>query len=224
MNTPAVWRSVRTHAAAKVDGMAHAGMDDIEIPAFLRKAADGADTPALPSPQPISKAYSPPPDTTVSAPAPTPVRTPPPAPSKQALPPDYWQQQRQHTYSNTFTQLSVVLQSLDAPNNPLVDLLQQFNTQAYGKNFRAALSVSLGTARTAFMADFVLHHAKALGSPALVWAVLLLWLADEKGLPLDRHARRLLEAELVSVDSSAKSSLITGLEGALSSRGEDKAA
>jgi Ca-activated chloride channel family protein len=225
MNTPAVWRSVRTHAAAKVDGMAHAGMDDIEIPAFLRKAADGADTPALPSPKPISKAYSPPPDTTVSAPAPTPVRTPPPAPSKQALPPDYWQQQRQNTYSNTFTQLSVVLQSLDAPNNPLVDLLQQFNTQAYGKrSFRAALSVSLGTARTAFMADFVLHHAKALGNPALVWAVLLLWLADEKGLPLDRHARRLLEVELANVDSSAQSSLITGLEGALSSRGEDKAA
>jgi hypothetical protein len=156
---------------------------------------------------------------------PAPVRTPPPAPTKQALPPDYWQQQRQRTYSNTFTQLSVVLQSLDAPNNPLVDLLQQFNTQAYGKrSFRAALSVSLGTARTAFMADFVLHHAKALGSPAVVWAVLLLWVADEKGLPLDRHARRLLEVELASVDSSAKSSLITSLEGALSSRGEDKAA
>lgn len=40
MNTPAVWRSSRTHAAARVDGMANAGMDDIEIPAFLRKQAD----------------------------------------------------------------------------------------------------------------------------------------------------------------------------------------
>jgi cell division protein FtsZ len=38
--TPAVWRSSRTHAAARVDGMASAGMDDIEIPAFLRKQAD----------------------------------------------------------------------------------------------------------------------------------------------------------------------------------------
>ena len=223
--TPSVWRSSRTHAAARVDNMANAGMNDIEIPAFLRKAADGADTPALASPKPISKAYSPPPDTTVSAPVPTPVRPPPPAPTQQVLPPDYWQQQRQRTYSNTFTQLSMVLQSLDAPNNPLVDLLQQFNTQAYGKrSFRAALSVSLGTARTAFMADFVLHHAKALGSPALVWAVLLLWLADEKSLPLDQHARRLLEVKLTNVDSSAKTSLITSLEGALSSRGEDKAA
>ena len=225
MNTPSVWRSSRSHAAAKIDKMANAGMDDIEIPAFLRKAADSADTPALPSPKPIIMAYNPPPDTTESAPVPTPVSTTTPAPTKQAMPPDYWQQQRERSYSNPFTQLSAVLQSLDALNNPLVDLLQKFNAQAYGKrSFRAALSASLGTARTAFMADFVLHHAKALGSPALVWAVLLLWLADEKSLPLDRHARRLLEAELVSVDSSAKTSLITGLEGALSSRGEDKAA
>lgn len=227
VNTPSVWRSSRTHAAAKANGMANAGMDDIEIPAFLRKSAGGEETPALPSPapKPIIKAYSPPTDTTALTAVPTTVRTPPPTPTQQALPPDYWQQQRQRTYSNTFTQLSTVLQSLDAPNNPLVDLLQQFNTQAYGKrSFRAALSVSLGTARTAFMADFVLHHAKALGSPALVWAVLLLWLADEKGLPLDRHARRLLDVELASVDSSAKSGLIAGLQGPLSSRGEDKAA
>ena len=40
MTTPAVWRTSRTHAAARVDGMSSAGMDDIEIPAFLRKQAD----------------------------------------------------------------------------------------------------------------------------------------------------------------------------------------
>jgi cell division protein FtsZ len=40
LNTPSVWRTNRTQAAAKVDGMASAGMDDIEIPAFLRKQAD----------------------------------------------------------------------------------------------------------------------------------------------------------------------------------------
>jgi len=40
VNVPAYWRSNRTHAAARVDGMANAGMDDIEIPAFLRKQAD----------------------------------------------------------------------------------------------------------------------------------------------------------------------------------------
>ena len=40
LNVPAYWRNNRTHAAARVDGMANAGMDDIEIPAFLRKQAD----------------------------------------------------------------------------------------------------------------------------------------------------------------------------------------
>jgi cell division protein FtsZ len=40
LNTPSVWRTNRTQAADKVNGMSSAGMDDIEIPAFLRKQAD----------------------------------------------------------------------------------------------------------------------------------------------------------------------------------------
>jgi len=39
MGTPAVWRG-RTSAAAKVDALSNGGMDDYEIPAFLRKQAD----------------------------------------------------------------------------------------------------------------------------------------------------------------------------------------
>ena len=38
LNTPSVWRNGR--AAAKVDALASNGMDEIEIPAFLRKQAD----------------------------------------------------------------------------------------------------------------------------------------------------------------------------------------
>jgi cell division protein FtsZ len=40
VNVLAYWRNNRTHAATRVDGMSAAGMDDIEIPAFLRKQAD----------------------------------------------------------------------------------------------------------------------------------------------------------------------------------------
>jgi len=40
MNTPSVWRSGRTQAAQKVDALASNGMDELEIPAFLRKQAD----------------------------------------------------------------------------------------------------------------------------------------------------------------------------------------
>ncbi|MEY4756821.1 MAG: hypothetical protein RJA34_1719 [Pseudomonadota bacterium] len=41
LNTPSVWRTRdRTSAAQKVDALASGGMDDYEIPAFLRKQAD----------------------------------------------------------------------------------------------------------------------------------------------------------------------------------------
>lgn len=38
--TPSVWRTNRTAAAARVDALSNAGMDDFEIPAFLRKQVD----------------------------------------------------------------------------------------------------------------------------------------------------------------------------------------
>jgi len=37
---PSVWRTNRTQAAARVDALSSGGMDDFEIPAFLRKQAD----------------------------------------------------------------------------------------------------------------------------------------------------------------------------------------
>jgi len=41
MSTPSVWRTARSQsAAAKVEALSSNGMDEIEIPAFLRKQAD----------------------------------------------------------------------------------------------------------------------------------------------------------------------------------------
>ena len=40
MAVPSVWRTNRTQAAARVDALSNGGMDDFEIPAFLRKQAD----------------------------------------------------------------------------------------------------------------------------------------------------------------------------------------
>ena len=40
MTSPTVWRTNRTQAAARVDALSSGGMDDYEIPAFLRKQAD----------------------------------------------------------------------------------------------------------------------------------------------------------------------------------------
>jgi cell division protein FtsZ len=40
LDTPAVWRSSRESAAARVSALEESGMDRLEIPAFLRKQAD----------------------------------------------------------------------------------------------------------------------------------------------------------------------------------------
>ena len=40
VSVPSVWRTNRTQATAKVDALSAGGMDDFEIPAFLRKQAD----------------------------------------------------------------------------------------------------------------------------------------------------------------------------------------
>ena len=40
LTTPSVWRSARAQASAKVEALSSNGMDEIEIPAFLRKQAD----------------------------------------------------------------------------------------------------------------------------------------------------------------------------------------
>jgi Ca-activated chloride channel family protein len=196
-NTPALWRYSRTSAAGRVDGMANAGMNDIEIPAFLRKAADGDDMDDI-----LRKARE---RNEARAQG-----------ADSASPPeddDYWKKQREYTFNNSVVQLTEVLKTLDDPSNPLTVMLQKFNEQAYGnRTFRAALSVTLRSCNTSFMSGFVLHHAKTMGSPAMVWAVLLMWLTDEKGLQLERHAKRLLEAELMRLIARASDKLLLDLE------------
>jgi Ca-activated chloride channel family protein len=186
-NTPALWRYSRTSAAGRVDGMANAGMNDIEIPAFLRKAADGDDMDDI-----LRKARE---RNEARAQG-----------ADSASPPeedDYWKKQREYTFNNSVVQLTEVLKTLNDPSNPLTVMLQNFNEQAYGnRTFRAALSVTLRSSNTGFMSGFVLHHAKTLGSPAMVWAMLLLWLADEKNLPLERHGRRLIESLTVEISAN----------------------
>jgi cell division protein FtsZ len=39
-NVPSVWRTNRSQASERVSALASGGMEDVEIPAFLRKQAD----------------------------------------------------------------------------------------------------------------------------------------------------------------------------------------
>jgi Ca-activated chloride channel family protein len=171
---PALWRSSRTRKAARMDDMVNAGVDDIEIPAFLRKNHDST---TLSS------------DTNITSKLLDVI--------SRTLSLNIWRKKTVDQNLHSQNPLYDVLNSLNNPANPLVVIIQKFNTQAYEKKtFHSVLSATLRNEDVNFMIDLILKHAKTLGSPAMVWAVLLLWLNDEKGLPLDRHARRLLQSEV----------------------------
>jgi hypothetical protein len=220
LNTPAVWRTNRTQASSSLEGMGSTGMEDIEIPAFLRKQPDGKDEPIAAKIAPrltssvvqsISKLVAKGADALTHRPSQKPNKPTTPAPARQAdksvpIP-------SAQTYSQSAQEFATVLKTLNSPNNPLVEILQLFNKHALGnRTFRSALSVTLGASQIGFMTAFVLHHAKQLGSPAMVWAVILFWLADAKGREMDRHAMRLIEAEIAKLDGDSVEDLRRQLE------------
>jgi Ca-activated chloride channel family protein len=200
VNRPALWRTNRAQSTTLLNSM---GPDhDFEIPAFLRRQTSAADTDAAVQKTDLDKKASKSPlvghESVVM-------------PSKPAR--EHLRLQRDRGYTGSRSPLTAVLQSLTDPGNPLADILTKFNSQSYGnQSFRAALSRALSATNTTFIAAFVMQHAKIAGSPAMVWAVLMLWLADAKGLELDKHARRLLEAELVQLGTSSKAALLQSLE------------
>ena len=206
-NSTALWRTSRTESNVDARSASSAGMEDIEIPSFLRKQTDDtkqtiedkSTSASAPSTfQSFTKLFTQGAKALAQRPAPAP---------------------RAQTPSQSTHELVTVLKTLDSPNNPLVEILQTFNKHALGnRTLRSALSVTLGASQVSFMTAFVLHHAKRLGSPAMVWAVILFWLADAKGLALDRHAMRLIEAEIGKLDAEAVQELRQQLEstGALS--------
>ena len=194
LNMPSVWRTNRTQSAVDVNGLSSSGMDDIEIPAFLRKQTDGDDSAIAKrsTTEPVQASFF---DNLINTAA-------------SILAPGKQREQRESTNGDQATQLKKILQSLDDSSNPLVDMLRRFNAQALGSStFRSALSVTLKTTKTDFMTNFILMHAKALGSPAVVWACVMLWLADTKGLPLDRHARRLIDSVVSKLDPQGRENL-----------------
>jgi len=214
--TPAVWRTSRMQSATDA-GDASAGMDDIEIPAFLRKQSEEFQLPtvainARDSARSVVQSISNLVAKGAEALTPRP-KSKPSSPSIQGNKSTKTNQvQATQNSSQSANELAKVLKTLDAPNNPFVEILHTFNKHALGnRTFRSALSVTLATAQVSFMTAFVLRHAKPLGSPAMVWAVILFWLAETKGMALDRHALRLIEAEIAKLDGEAVQELLQQL-------------
>ena len=186
LNTPSVWRTNRTQAAAKVDGMASAGMDDIEIPAFLRKQSDTIhEKKQSATSSPIDQHNDDPSELSMAGQlidkvmdwvAPfshkPPVQSVPTPPKAAPTPP---------------------------PEASLQDIAQALNTAALqATSFRIALQHTLKLNVPQRYAQVIIDLTKFTKDSATSWALLLEWLLGENGNHslLDKHAQRLLRSQL----------------------------
>jgi Ca-activated chloride channel family protein len=185
LNTPSVWRTNRTQAAAKVDGMASAGMDDIEIPAFLRKQADSTDLQAQNSttaPDAVGYAGS----------------------SNPSLISQLSSKIKDFISSSTPHQQKVLNDEVwldeSAPSDASrEDIAMTLNKAAlHAPSFRIALQQTLKLKLPFNYASVIIELTKTSKDSATSWALLFEWLfgnIEESGL-LDRHAQRLLRSQL----------------------------
>jgi Ca-activated chloride channel family protein len=189
INLPAYWRNNRSHAATRVDGMANSGMDDIEIPAFLRKQTD-SDTEPASIPSKTTRARPLPPE----RPSTTQLRSPQPS---------------RH-------ELVLVLNEPMGPSHLVQILVNDFNQAALNHTrFRSALVTCMRSNHGTYLEWLVTRHMTAAGSAAPVWALFIQWAADKYSLPLDRHAQRLLRDFLKAVSPELLAAVHSDLEGVL---------
>ena len=188
MSVPAMWRSNRSHSAARVDGMANAGRDDIEIPAFLRKQESSSDSkPVKTFVQKFKDIVS------------TPNKPP----------------QSTHTVKKpqgTSDELKAILANMTNAKNPIHELLSSFNQVALTHTrFRSALAACLRTNQANYMEWLITKHMKAAGSGAPIWAIFISWAAENLSVELDRHAERILRDFLSPIDSDLQQAIYAEL-------------
>jgi Ca-activated chloride channel family protein len=186
---PAVWRSARTHAAARVDGMSSSGMDDIEIPAFLRKEADGSSS--KPRKEVVQRFLD------IASEAGNLLHRTESTKTPQASP----------------DELIAILGNKTAKDNPIQEFLKCFNQAALSHTqFRSALATCLRTNQAGYLQWLVSKHMKAAGSGAPIWAVFISWVAEKFLISLDRHAERLLRDFLKSVKAEVQATVRAELD------------
>jgi Ca-activated chloride channel family protein len=191
-SVPAIWRSNRTHAAARVDGMANAGMDDIEIPAFLRSSKSSSDSTSASKPEKtiVQKFMA-----MVSTP------NKPPQSTHAVKKPQ-----------GTSDELKAILANKTTLNNPIHELLNNFNQIALTHTrFRSALAACLRTNQANYMEWLITKHMKTAGSGAPIWAIFISWAAENLAIELDRHAERILRDFLSPIDSDLQNAIYAEL-------------
>ena len=185
LNTPSVWRTNRTQAAAKVDGMASAGMDDIEIPAFLRKQSDSLNQSvqsSTTSPGKINHANSTDPSLISQLVSKVKDWVAPSTPAEARVLND--------------EDLNEVVMPSEASRE---EIAMALNTAAlHASSFRIALQHTLKLNIPASYAPAIIDLTKVTKDSATSWALLFECLfgdIEQSGL-LDRHAKRLLRSQL----------------------------
>ena len=186
LNTPSVWRTNRTQAAAKVDGMASAGMDEIEIPAFLRKQSDAIDEPKhITTVPPKDQSNGGSSDLSIAGQLIDKVKD--------------WVKPVGHKPPVHSTPTPLNLSPTPPPEASLQDIAQALNTAALqATSFRIALQHTLKLNVPQRYAQVIIDLTKITKDSATSWALLLEWLLGENGNHslLDKHAQRLLRSQL----------------------------
>ena len=187
LNTPSVWRTNRTQASAKVERMASAGMDDIEIPAFLRKQSDSLDLNAQSSSISPREMHSA--DT-----------------ADASLLGNLFDKVKDWvTPSNTPTEKSAPVQyskpePVKAPADAsLEDIANALNAAALqATSFRIALQHTLKLRIPAHYAPVIIDLTSETKDSATSWALLFEWLFSKDGqdVLLEKHAQRLMRSQL----------------------------
>jgi Ca-activated chloride channel family protein len=185
LNTPSVWRTNRTQAASKVDGMASAGMDDIEIPAFLRKQVDSDNELAQSSTTaPDAVGYASSSNHSLLSHLSSKIKefiSPATPPQQRVLTDEEWPEEPTPSEASK------------------VDIALALNTAAlHASSFRIALQHTLKLNMPSNYASVIIDLTKVTKDSATSWALLLEWLFGdiEKSGLLDRHAQRLLRSQL----------------------------
>jgi Ca-activated chloride channel family protein len=185
LNTPSVWRTNRTQAASKVDGMASVGMDDIEIPAFLRKQVDSDNELAQSSTTaPDAVGYASSSNHSLLSHLSSKIKdfiSPATPPQQKVLTDEEWPEEPTPSEASK------------------VDIALALNTAAlHASSFRIALQHTLKLNMPDNYAAVIIDLTKVTKDSATSWALLLEWLFGdiEKSGLLDRHAQRLLRSQL----------------------------
>jgi hypothetical protein len=180
--------------------MSNSGMDDIEIPAFLRSSRSSSDTePASSTDKSIAHQF-------IDKFSSSKTRSTPSTYSRSNRPTQSTRATK--TPQLTSAELKAILGNPSTVNHPVHALLNSFNQIALTHTrFRSALAACLRTNQTHHMDWLITKHMKAAGSGAPIWAIFMHWAATHFSIPLNSDAQRLLNDFLMPVDKDLKAKI-----------------